>query len=132
MIALACPTCHRLIEVEQSLLGKVVSCPHCAATVTVTLDMLFGPPERSATVPPIHQAAVGTLPPESSSAFSSVVSHAPRRSIARVGALLVPAYALAASVVSYVVIFIASRLTRGLTIPEKFIERGWTPYVCVF
>jgi len=119
VIAFACPDCQKLIEVQQDALGTTVNCSSCGKAVVVTIDILFNAPE-----PAMSQPA----PPKSIPYATKQVSGDPSSRKVAIQA----GWAIALTVAFYLVIFVLGKLfDRQFTYTQKFLDRGWTPYVCV-
>jgi biopolymer transport protein ExbB/TolQ len=131
VIAFACPKCQKLGEVPEEALGKTTPCPNCGENVTVTLDVLFSQPGPSASLPGDTAGYGGpTVPPQRLPSQQNILRPTGWRF--RTSQLMSAASAVALSTLFYLTLYALERsFGRGLTYPEKFIARGWTPYVCV-
>ncbi|MBN2310799.1 MAG: MotA/TolQ/ExbB proton channel family protein [Candidatus Hydrogenedentes bacterium] len=136
MIEFACPHCRSVIQATDRSAGAQVTCPHCDRLVLVPS------PGRGTAPPPQPAATAGTTrtapePPAMPSGVSRSGSHTQRLRIGsgsqRIAALLHMASGVVLAVLFYSLLKAFS--STGAIPPafaEKFLDRGWTPYVSVF
>jgi hypothetical protein len=78
---ISCPSCHRKLQVPESLLGQDVQCPTCGATFVGTVTGPLSAPGPAAQSQPAHPAPAHAPPPGGYDPYGPRYGRGPRRDL---------------------------------------------------
>lgn len=156
MVVFKCRFCKELIQATDEKIGTSMKCAHCGNIVTVPpKERAAGNPQDSTKIASANNPVLPQKPPASNVFQAAPRNHGPAPQIPQGGmlpemsttthaftieqeaqgwkSLLHFIYAVLLTGVAYGIFLAMDQLAGDqISIQEKFLHRGWIPYICIF